>query len=70
MNLQPVFQLHLQKRNDRKEILRRLAMGPEFDMQHNRADKPQRKPSLHSRLQGGMNSNSSLKLQLNQTFQQ
>lgn len=42
----------LQKRNDRKEILRRLAMGSEYD-QHNRADKPLRKPSLHSRLQGG-----------------
>lgn len=41
-----------QKRNDRKEILRRLAMGSDYDS-HTKTDKPNRKPSLHSRLQGG-----------------
>lgn len=49
-----------QKRNDRKEILRRLAMGSEYADHHphqhpHKGDKPLRKPSLHSRLQGGMN---------------
>lgn len=43
-----------QKRNDREEIRRRLAMGAEDDyLTKIPASKPARKPSLHSRLQGG-----------------
>ncbi|CAH0603058.1 unnamed protein product [Chrysodeixis includens] len=45
------------KRNDREEIRRRLAMGAEteeyYSMGH--TDRPGKKPSLHSRLQSGMN---------------
>lgn len=45
---------YLQKRNDREEIRRRLAMGAEDDyLSKIPANKPGRKPSLHSRLQGG-----------------
>ncbi|GAB0095983.1 hypothetical protein DMENIID0001_114270 [Sergentomyia squamirostris] len=47
------------KRNDREEIRRRLAMDAEDDYLsraiHHGSDKPGRKPSLHSRLQSGMN---------------
>lgn len=42
--------LHLQRRNDREEIRRRLAMGP--DAEDLRAERG-RKPSLQSRLQSG-----------------
>lgn len=42
----------LQRRNDREEIRRRLAMGP--DAEDMRAERG-RKPSLQSRLQSGMN---------------
>ncbi|KAH9638710.1 hypothetical protein HF086_013982, partial [Spodoptera exigua] len=45
------------KRNDREEIRRRLAMGADaeefYSMGH--TDRPGKKPSLHSRLQSGMN---------------
>ncbi|XP_063838611.1 schwannomin-interacting protein 1 homolog isoform X1 [Ostrinia nubilalis] len=45
------------KRNDREEIRRRLAMGVDseeyYSMGH--TDRPGKKPSLHSRLQNGMN---------------
>ncbi|XP_042223881.1 schwannomin-interacting protein 1-like [Homarus americanus] len=40
------------RRNDREEIRRKLAMGFDEDQV---VDKPHRKPSLHSRLQSGMN---------------
>ncbi|XP_026824389.1 uncharacterized protein LOC105277234 [Ooceraea biroi] len=43
---------NLQRRNDREEIRRRLAMGP--DAEDLRAERG-RKPSLQSRLQSGMN---------------
>ncbi|KAG4070745.1 hypothetical protein HA402_010971 [Bradysia odoriphaga] len=44
------------KRNDREEIRRRLAMGSDYDyFGRTHSDRPTRKPSLHSRLQGGMN---------------
>lgn len=45
----------MQKRNDREEIRRRLAMGADteeyYSMGH--TDRPGKKPSLHSRLQSG-----------------
>lgn len=40
------------RRTDREEIRRRLAMGPEDDYY---SDRPGRKPSLQARLQSGMN---------------
>uniref|UniRef100_A0A0P4W4B7 Schwannomin interacting protein 1 C-terminal domain-containing protein n=1 Tax=Scylla olivacea TaxID=85551 RepID=A0A0P4W4B7_SCYOL len=40
------------RRNDREEIRRKLAMGLDEDQT---TDRPHRKPSLHSRLQSGMN---------------
>ncbi|KAK7070596.1 Schwannomin-interacting protein 1 [Halocaridina rubra] len=40
------------RRNDREEIRRRLAMGTDDDQG---LERPHRKPSLHSRLQSGMN---------------
>ncbi|KAJ6633346.1 Schwannomin-interacting protein 1 like, partial [Pseudolycoriella hygida] len=41
------------KRNDREEIRRRLAMGSDYDyFGRTHSDRPTRKPSLHSRLQG------------------
>lgn len=40
------------RRNDREEIRRKLAMGVDEDQT---SDRPHRKPSLHSRLQSGMN---------------
>lgn len=44
----------LQKRNDREEIRRRLAMDAEDDYFNKVvSDKPGRKPSLQSRLQSG-----------------
>lgn len=45
------------KRNDREEIRRRLAMGAEADEYYSmgHTDRPGKKPSLHSRLQSGMN---------------
>lgn len=39
-----------QRRNDREEIRRKLAMGLDEDQT---TDRPHRKPSLHSRLQSG-----------------
>lgn len=46
-----------QKRNDREEIRRRLAMGAEDDyLTKISTAKPGRKPSLQSRLQEGLNS--------------
>lgn len=42
----------MQRRTDREEIRRRLAMGPEDDYY---TDRPGRKPSLQARLQSGMN---------------
>ena len=42
--------LRLQRRTDREEIRRRLAMGPEDDYY---TDRPGRKPSLQARLQSG-----------------
>lgn len=45
----------MQKRNDREEIRRRLAMGAEDDyLTKISATKPGRKPSLQSRLQEGL----------------
>lgn len=45
----------IQKRNDREEIRRRLAMGAEDDyLTKISATKPGRKPSLQSRLQEGL----------------
>lgn len=47
----------IQKRNDREEIRRRLAMGAEDDyLTKISATKPGRKPSLQSRLQEGLTS--------------
>ncbi|CAB3250142.1 unnamed protein product [Arctia plantaginis] len=45
------------KRNDREEIRRRLAMGADADEYYSMGytDRPGKKPSLHSRLQSGMN---------------
>ncbi|RVE45181.1 hypothetical protein evm_010204 [Chilo suppressalis] len=45
------------KRNDREEIRRRLAMGADNDEYYSmgHTDRPGKKPSLHSRLQNGMN---------------
>jgi hypothetical protein len=45
-----------QKRNDREEIRRRLAMGAENDEYYSmgHTDRPGKKPSLHSRLQNGV----------------
>lgn len=45
--------LLLQKRNDREEIRRRLAMGVETE-DGQELDKIGKKPSLHSRLQSGI----------------
>lgn len=42
-----------QKRNDREEIRRRLAMGAEDDYLTKISAKPTRKSSLHTRLQEG-----------------
>lgn len=44
--------IFLQRRTDREEIRRRLAMGTEDEYY---TDRPGRKPSLQSRLQSGMN---------------
>lgn len=51
-----LFVLHsTQKRNDREEIRRRLAMGAEDDyLTKLSTAKPGRKPSLQSRLQEGL----------------
>lgn len=46
------MQLFLQRRTDREEIRRRLAMGSEDDY-YSGYDRPGRKPSLQSRLQSG-----------------
>lgn len=43
---------YLQRRTDREEIRRRLAMGNEDDF-YNNCDRPGRKPSLQARLQSG-----------------
>ncbi|CAG9784325.1 unnamed protein product [Diatraea saccharalis] len=45
------------KRNDREEIRRRLAMGADNDEYYSmgHTERPGKKPSLHSRLQNGMN---------------
>lgn len=47
----------LKKRNDREEIRRRLAMGADTEEYYSlgHVDRPGKKPSLHSRLQNGMN---------------
>lgn len=42
--------ISFQRRNDREEIRRKLAMGLDEDQT---TDRPHRKPSLHSRLQSG-----------------
>lgn len=42
----------LQRRTDREEIRRRLAMGTEDDY-YGASDRPGRKPSLQARLQSG-----------------
>ncbi|XP_060810435.1 putative uncharacterized protein DDB_G0282133 [Amyelois transitella] len=46
-----------QKRNDREEIRRRLAMGADAEEYYSlgHTERPGKKPSLHSRLQNGMN---------------
>lgn len=44
--------MSLQRRNDREEIRRRLAMGVEAE-EGQEADKQGKKPSLQSRLQSG-----------------
>lgn len=46
-----IFFSSVQRRNDREEIRRRLAMGPEAD--DIRIERG-RKPSLHTRLQSGL----------------
>lgn len=45
-----------QKRNDREEIRKRLAMGADSEEYYSlgHIDRPGKKPSLHSRLQNGM----------------
>lgn len=45
-----IFFIFLQRRTDREEIRRRLAMGCEDDYF---TDRPGRKPSLQARLQSG-----------------
>ncbi len=49
---QHVILFHLQRRNDREEIRRRLAMGVEAEDSQD-PEKLGKKPSLHSRLQSG-----------------
>lgn len=54
LEIKTFYCLFLQKRNDREEIRRRLAMGSDYDyFGRAHSDRPTRKPSLHSRLQGG-----------------
>lgn len=48
------FFFFFQRRNDREEIRRRLAMGSDADDYYG-VERPGRKPSLQSRLQSGMN---------------